>query len=64
MIEAEYRTVAQAAARLGVTQMTVLRYIARGQLPAERVGSQVWLIPTQAVESFQRPKGGRPMKRK
>jgi excisionase family DNA binding protein len=59
MIKAEYRTVAQAAARLGVTQMTILRYIARGQLAAERVGNQAWLIPTAAVESFSRPKGGR-----
>lgn len=49
-------TVAQAAARRGVTRMSVHRWIRAG-LPAVRIGSQ-WVIEPAALDAFQpRPPG-------
>ena len=61
MIEG-YMTTAQTAERLRVSLASVFRYIAQAALPAIKV-SNMWLIPTQAVESFSRPKLGRPKRK-
>lgn len=41
---------AEAAARLSITDDAVRKLIASGELPAERVGNKTWLVSTEAVE--------------
>lgn len=53
-------TIAEAAAYLGVSVNTVLNRVRSGELPAERVGKRVLLIPNEAViaaEAGPRPRG-------
>jgi excisionase family DNA binding protein len=42
----EYLTVAQAAARLAVTPRTVRRAVARGEIPALRIGAAIRIHPS------------------
>ena len=56
---ADYMTVYEAAAFLGVGHERVSRYIAEGRLPATKFGNQ-WRLRTADVKSFRRLPSGRP----
>lgn len=43
--------IAEAAAALGITRSAVLKRIAKGTLPATKIGSVGWVIPTAAVQA-------------
>jgi excisionase family DNA binding protein len=45
-------SVREAAARLGVDRSRVQRLVARGELPARRVGS-FWVVPSEAIERLR-----------
>jgi excisionase family DNA binding protein len=47
-----YITVAQAAARYGVSDMTIRRHVWDGSIPAIRIGRTVRLDPDQLDELF------------
>lgn len=55
---AGYLTVAQAAAKLGVTYAQCSKYVRDGRLPSIELG--VKLVPESAVNSFRRPARGNP----
>jgi excisionase family DNA binding protein len=56
-------SVTQAAARLGITPGRVVQLIARGDLPAERLG-RMWLLDPQVVAVFTPRPTGYPKGRK
>lgn len=46
-------TIAEAAARLGLSERVVRHRAQRGYLPARRVGARLLLIPADAVEAMR-----------
>src|SRR5258707_7220977 len=54
----EYFTVQEAASMLGVSARSVYGYIAKGQLPATRIGEHI-LVNAQDVSTFQQRAPGR-----
>jgi excisionase family DNA binding protein len=50
-LQDEYSTISEAARDLGVTRQTVSRWIASGQLPAERIGREK-LIKKEDIFAF------------
>lgn len=50
----EYITINQAASALAVSTKTIRRMIARGDLPAKRIGTQIVRIPADALDSLGR----------
>ena len=48
-----YMHVAEVARELGLTHRAVLARIARGEMKAERVHPQLYLIPTEEVERWR-----------
>lgn len=48
----EHVSVAEAADLLGVHPATIKRWIAKGKLPAERVGNLMWLIRRSDLEDI------------
>ena len=59
----EYVTTAQAARYLGCDRSTVLRYIRKGYLKAEKVGPN-YVIERCVLRSFVPPKPGNPLLRR
>ncbi len=59
----DYVTVAQAAKTLGVDRRTILRYIRKGYLRAERVG-RLYVIEKSHLTTFVKPKPGNPLLRR
>ena len=59
-----YLTVAQTAERLGVSAAQVYVYIERGRLPATRLGGTMLIVRESDVAKFQRPRRGRPRKKR
>jgi excisionase family DNA binding protein len=61
-------TAAQAAARLGVSSVTVRVWCKRGLFPNAELKQTAfgsgWLIPESDLKDFQPPKMGRPLKAK
>ena len=55
-----YMHVAEVARELGLTHRAVLARIARGEIKAERVHPQLYLVPREEVE---RAKAAGPLKR-
>lgn len=51
----QWMTPQQAADHLGITDRTLRRYIARGQLPAYRMGNRVIRVRLGDVEALLRP---------
>jgi excisionase family DNA binding protein len=51
-MDGEMLTVTQAAERLGLHRDTLLRQIAKGVLPARRLGS-IWVVSGAAVERYR-----------
>jgi excisionase family DNA binding protein len=52
----------EAARRLGVSESTVSRMLAKGTLTGQRFGNRVWAIPESEIERIKalpRPKPGR-----
>lgn len=57
---ADLLSVAEVAAELGVDATTVRRWIAGGDMPAERVGVRAWAIRRSTLEAARaNPPGGR-----
>lgn len=54
-------TTKEAAERLGVSPARVRRLVLDGRLPAEKFGRDLVIYETD-VETFERLKGGRPLK--
>ena len=54
--EAQFLTVAEVAARMRVSKMTVYRLVHGGELPAARVGRS-FRVPRRAVENHLRTAG-------
>jgi excisionase family DNA binding protein len=51
MSEAQFLTIAEVAARMRVSKMTVYRLVHGGELPAVRVGRS-FRVPEQAVHDY------------
>lgn len=54
-------TTAQAATKLKVDPATIRRWCKSGRLTAERFG-RAWMIDETALDGFEAPKRGRPIK--
>ncbi|MFJ6530896.1 helix-turn-helix domain-containing protein [Streptomyces longwoodensis] len=52
--QSQYRTVAEIAAILHVSKMTVYRLIDSGALPAIRLGHRTKRVPVEAFEAYRR----------
>jgi excisionase family DNA binding protein len=50
-------SITEAATRRGVARQTVLQWVRKGWLPAQRVGSQ-WIVDADTVANFKPPKPG------
>ena len=53
MSEAQFLTIAEVAARMRVSKMTVYRMVHAGELPAVRVGRS-FRVPESAVQDYLR----------
>jgi excisionase family DNA binding protein len=56
-IEAQALSITEAAKRLGVHRETLRAAIARGEIPAGRVGRR-WLVPVAAIERLLAGRAG------
>ncbi len=64
-VPVSYLTVDEARERLGVGRQYIYDAIRRGQLKAIKdPETQMWLVSEESVKNFQRPRMGRPPKRK
>lgn len=52
-------TTAQAATRLGITRVAVLKAIARGALHADKIGRD-WIITPEALDEYRQRSLGQP----
>lgn len=52
-------TVAEAAARLGVSVRTIRRACAAGEIPCTRLGPRTWMIPAASLPSTIRQRAPR-----
>lgn len=57
--EDELLTVDRAAERLGVSHMTIRRYMDRGLLPKRKLGRE-YVLYASDLKKLKRPKAGRP----
>lgn len=64
-------TIAEVAERLGVEVRTVQKWLQRAEQDGEeifigayRAGKRTWLIPQSALIGFQRPRMGRPKRKR
>jgi predicted site-specific integrase-resolvase len=60
---AEWLTLTEASKLTGIPARTLSRYIKQGFLKGKAVSSRLWIVRRREVESFERPKMGRPKKR-
>lgn len=58
MPDTQRLTIQQAAAQLNVSTRTIRRWIATGQIRAERVGPRLIRIPADTLAGIGRPIGG------
>lgn len=63
----KYFKASEVAKELGVESVTVRSWLKRGLFPnaklEETIAGSIWLIPKSDLESFEKPKTGRPTKK-
>lgn len=64
MVRDDELTVPQAAELLGINRNTLLQAIARGRIPARRLGGKLWLLTRADVDEYARTRRARPPRAK